>query len=117
MLDNFGRNINKLRVSVSEACNMACSYCVTSISDHRVAPDQLPMDDLLRLVQLLQRFAGIEKIRITGGEPLLYRELVPFVSGLHQSGLESIGLTTNGQLLADRDFFRRGGPQGSPLSA
>ena len=82
MLDLQGRNINKLRVSVSEACNMACSYCVTGIEDHQVAPDQLPMPDLLQLVELLHRHAGIEKIRITGGEPLLYRELIPFMEGL-----------------------------------
>ncbi len=100
MLDLQGRNINKLRVSVSEACNMACSYCVTGIEDHQVAPDQLAMPDLLRLVELLHRHAGIEKIRITGGEPLLYRELIPFIEGLTQAGLEDIGLTSNGLLLA-----------------
>ena len=85
MLDLQGRNINKLRVSVSEACNMACSYCVTGIEDHQIAPDQLAMPDLLRLVELLHRHAGIEKIRITGGEPLLYRELIPFIEGLSQT--------------------------------
>ena len=100
MLDLQGRNINKLRVSVSEACNMACSYCVTGIEDHQVAPDQLAMPDLLRLVELLHRHAGIEKIRITGGEPLLYRELIPFIEGLTEAGLEDIGLTSNGLLLA-----------------
>ena len=58
------------------------------------------MPDLLRLVELLHRHAGIEKIRITGGEPLLYRELIPFIEGLTQTGLEDIGLTSNGLLLA-----------------
>ncbi len=102
MRDLHGRKINKLRVSVSEACNLACSYCVNSIRDHRVAPDQLPMPGLLQLVTLLHRHSGIEKVRITGGEPLLYRELLPFISGIRELGLTSIGLTTNGQLLAKR---------------
>ena len=100
MLDLQGRNINKLRISVSGACNMACSYCVTGINEHQVAPDQLPMQDLLKLATLLHRHAGIEKIRITGGEPLLYRELIPLVEGLSESGLEDIGMTSNGLLLA-----------------
>ena len=99
MIDSYGRNINKLRVSVTEICNMACTYCVSSLRDHRVAPDQLHPDELLGLVRLLHEHAGIEKVRITGGEPLLYPDLVPLVVGIADSGIQSIGLTTNGLTL------------------
>jgi len=95
VIDSYGRNINKLRVSVSEICNMACTYCVTSLRDHRVAPDQLSAKELLRLVRLLHEHAGIEKVRITGGEPLLYPDLVPLVAGMAEAGIQNIGLTTN----------------------
>jgi len=95
VIDSYGRNINKLRISVSEICNMACTYCVSSLRDHRIAPDQLHPDELLRLVRLLHDHAGIEKVRITGGEPLLYPDLVPLVVGIADSGIQNIGLTTN----------------------
>ena len=96
MLDSFGRNINKLRVSLGESCNMACTYCVTSIKDHIPDPNALSSSDLLKLVSLLVRHSGIAKIRITGGEPLLHRDLLTFIAGVRQQGVESIGLTTNG---------------------
>ncbi len=96
MLDSFGRNINKLRVSLGESCNMACTYCVTSIKDHIPDPNALSSSDLLKLVSLLVRHSGITKIRITGGEPLLHRDLLSFIAGVRQQGVESIGLTTNG---------------------
>ena len=96
MLDSFGRNINKLRVSLGESCNMACTYCVTSINDHIPDPKALSSSDLLKLVSLLVQHSGITKIRITGGEPLLHHDLLGFIDGVRQQGVESIGLTTNG---------------------
>ncbi|MBL4824575.1 MAG: GTP 3',8-cyclase MoaA [SAR324 cluster bacterium] len=100
MIDLHGRNINKLRISLTEVCNMACTYCVTSLSDHKRAPDELSADEMLSLVRMLKEHAGIVKVRLTGGEPLLYPNLIPVVSGIREMGISSIGLTTNGQLLA-----------------
>ena len=100
MIDLHGRNINKLRISLTEVCNMACTYCVTSLSDHKRAPDELGADEMLSLVRMLKEHAGIEKVRLTGGEPLLYPNLIPVISGIREMGISSIGLTTNGQLLA-----------------
>lgn len=79
---------------------MACTYCVTSLSDHKRAPDELSADEMLSLVRMLKEHAGIVKVRLTGGEPLLYPNLIPVVSGIREMGISSIGLTTNGQLLA-----------------
>ena len=100
MIDLHGRNINKLRISLTEVCNMACTYCVTSLSDHKRVPDELKTEQMLRLVRMLKDYAGIEKVRLTGGEPLLYPNLITIVSGIHEMGITSIGMTTNGQLLA-----------------
>ena len=100
MIDHHGRNINKLRISLSEVCNMACTYCVTSLSDHKRAPDELSMDQMLSLIRILKDHAGIEKVRLTGGEPLLYPNLIKVISGIRDLGITSIGMTSNGQLLA-----------------
>ena len=100
MIDQHGRNINKLRISLSEVCNMACTYCVTSLRDHKRSPDELNSNQMLYLVRLLKEHAGIEKVRLTGGEPLLYPEIVNVISGISEMGIKSIGLTSNGQLLA-----------------
>ncbi len=79
---------------------MACTYCVSSIKDHRRSPYELSAAELLKLVSILVKYAGIEKVRLTGGEPLLYSNLVEVISGIRQMGISSIGLTTNGQLLS-----------------
>jgi len=102
MIDLHGRNINKLRISLTEVCNMACTYCVTSLSDHRRIPDELSADKMLGLVRMLKEHAGIEKVRLTGGEPLLYPNLIPVISGIREMGIGNIGITTNGQLLAKK---------------
>jgi len=102
MIDLHGRNINKLRISLTEVCNMACTYCVTSLSDHRRIPDELSADQMLRLVRMLKEHAGIEKVRLTGGEPLLYPNLISMISGIREMGIGNIGITTNGQLLAKK---------------
>ena len=102
MIDLHGRNINKLRISLTGVCNMACTYCVTSLSDHRRIPDELSADHMLRLVRMLKEHAGIEKVRLTGGEPLLYPNLIQVISGIREMGIGNIGMTTNGQLLAKK---------------
>ena len=92
MIDQHGRNINKLRISLSEVCNMACTYCVTSLSDHKRSPEELNTDQILYLVRLLKDNAGIEKVRLTGGEPLLHPKIVDVISGISEIGIKSIDL-------------------------
>ena len=79
---------------------MACTYCVSSIKDHKRSPEELSTEELLKLVSLLVKHAGIEKVRLTGGEPLLYPKISAIISEIHKMGIKSIGLTTNGQLLS-----------------
>lgn len=103
LADKHGRSITDLRISITDHCNYKCVYCRTGREGALYA--DLPMDDYLRMVRLFVEL-GIEKVRITGGEPLLRHGLVEFVRDLAQlrtldgRPLE-IALTTNGHLLAE----------------
>jgi GTP 3',8-cyclase len=101
--DKFGRAITDLRISITDRCNYRCVYCRTG-NEGAQYPD-LKLDEYLRMVRVLVSL-GIEKVRITGGEPLLRRGVVDFVRQL--SELRStcgdkldIAITTNGHLLPE----------------
>ncbi|HEV2021487.1 MAG TPA: GTP 3',8-cyclase MoaA [Terriglobales bacterium] len=103
LADKHGRSITDLRISITDHCNYKCVYCRTGREGALYA--DLPMDDYLRMVRLFVEL-GIEKVRITGGEPLLRHGLVEFVRALAQlRSLDGrpleIALTTNGHLLAE----------------
>lgn len=102
LTDAYGRRINYLRLSVTDRCNLRCCYCMpaegVSKLEHR---DLLSYEELLRVSEACVR-EGVEKIRVTGGEPLVRKGLVPFLkelSGL--AGLKELVLTTNGMLLQE----------------
>lgn len=100
--DRIGRRFRNLRVSLTAACNYACTYCVPDGKRLLRARDELGADELLRGVELLMRVAGIEKLRITGGEPLVTPKFDPFLRGVMQLPLDDVSFTTNGQLLAGK---------------
>ena len=88
-----------LRLSVTDACQLRCIYCRPE-SDHRSTPTaQLGARELVAFAKLVDRHVGLGKVRITGGEPLLRRELVAIVHGLANAGSWDLALTTNGQRL------------------
>lgn len=100
--DRFRRRINYLRVSVTDRCNLRCSYCMPA---EGVAPlahgEVLSYEEILRVARVALA-VGIEKIRITGGEPLVRKGIVGFVERVAAlPGLADLSLTTNGVLLAD----------------
>src|SRR5437763_10568076 len=101
--DKHGRSITDLRVSITDRCNYKCVYCRTGNEGGLYA--DLPVDDYLRMVRVLVGL-GIEKIRITGGEPLLRHGVVDFVRNvaklrtLDGQPLD-VAITTNGHLLPD----------------
>jgi GTP 3',8-cyclase len=102
MLDNFKRNINYLRVSVTDRCNLRCRYCMPkeglSLLGHN---DILRYEEILRVIRIAVRL-GVAKIRITGGEPLARKGLVDFIAILNTiEGLRDLSLTTNGVLLVE----------------
>ncbi len=101
LVDRFGRRITDLRVSVTDRCNYRCVYCRTGNDGAQFA--ELPMGDYLRLVRVFVEL-GIEKVRLTGGEPLLRAGLVDLVHELARLRTRSeqpldLAITTNGHLL------------------
>ncbi|MGE6791929.1 cyclic pyranopterin phosphate synthase [Pseudomonas guineae] len=99
IVDRQGRRFRNLRVSLTAACNYACTYCVPNGKRLVAAQDELSADAMLRGVAYLIEAAGIERVRITGGEPLVSPKLEAFLRGVSQLGLADISLTSNAQLL------------------
>ena len=99
IVDKLGRRFRSLRVSLTAACNYACTYCVPDGKRLMKAQDELPASELLKAVTYLQQAAGIDKLRITGGEPLVTPKFDEFLLGVMQLPLDDVSLTTNGQLL------------------
>ncbi|PIR15744.1 MAG: GTP 3',8-cyclase MoaA, partial [Elusimicrobia bacterium CG11_big_fil_rev_8_21_14_0_20_64_6] len=100
--DGFGRRIDYLRLSVTDRCNLRCVYCLPE-SAPRFAPreETLTDDDIAALVGAFAR-AGVSKIRITGGEPLVRPGLTALVGRLAAiPGIDDLSMSTNGVLLAD----------------
>ena len=101
--DKFGRPITDLRISITDHCNYKCVYCRTGNEGALYA--DLPFADYLRMARILTSL-GIEKIRVTGGEPLLRKGVIEFVRDLaqlrtvHGEPLD-LAITTNGHLLAE----------------
>ena len=100
LLDPYHRKINYLRISITDRCNLRCSYCmpeqgIALIPHH----DILNYEEILRIVRVFAT-EGISKVRLTGGEPLVRKGILDFVSRLSQiKGIEDLSLTTNGILL------------------
>ena len=102
MKDKFGREIDYLRVSVTDKCNLRCIYCMDEKDNTFLKNDEkLTDDEIYRIVKESSEL-GIKKVRITGGEPLVKPNLVNLIGRINSiSGIEEIYLTTNGILLAD----------------
>ena len=100
IVDRQGRRFRNLRISLTAACNYACTYCVPDGKRLVAAQDELSAEAMVRGVAYLIEAAGIERLRITGGEPLVSPKLEHFLRATSQLGLQDISLTTNGQLLA-----------------
>lgn len=99
--DRFNRDISYLRISLTDACNLRCVYCMPENMTFRQRDELLSDAELHRLIGLFAA-VGFRKIRFTGGEPTLRSGLVDLVGhAARTSGIETIGLTTNGVLLAD----------------
>jgi len=101
MIDAFGRTIDYLRVSVSDRCNLRCVYCRPAEGVPLVShEDILSYEEILEFVQVAVA-RGIRKVRVTGGEPLVRRDIVSLIERLAQiDGIEDLCMTTNGTLLA-----------------
>ncbi|RLN65953.1 hypothetical protein BBJ28_00017495 [Nothophytophthora sp. Chile5] len=97
LVDRFGRAHTYLRISLTERCNLRCRYCMPE-DGVALQPQEelLATSEIVRLARLFAS-AGVTRIRLTGGEPLLRRDLVELVAQLRAiPGIESVGITTNG---------------------
>jgi cyclic pyranopterin phosphate synthase len=100
LIDSFGRSHNNLRISVTDRCNIRCVYCMPEQVEFLPRAALLSFEEIERFVRIAVPL-GINKIRLTGGEPLVRRNLPQLVEKLAGiRGLKDIGLTTNGILLA-----------------
>lgn len=103
LLDTFGRIHDNLRISVTDRCNVRCFYCMPDGLVHfEPRENLLSFEEIERFVRIAVQL-GITKIRVTGGEPLVRRELPVLIRMLAQiPGIRDLALTTNGVLLADQ---------------
>ena len=111
MYDRFDRHIDYLRISVTDRCNLRCRYCMPEEGVPLIShQDVLSYEEILRIVRVFGS-EGISKIRLTGGEPLIRKGIVDFISRLsHIETVKDLSLTTNGILLKDlaRDLKEAG---------
>ena len=102
MKDSKGREIDYLRLSVTDRCNLRCIYCMPEEGIQLVSHDDvLSVDETVRLTGIIMKSVGIRKVRITGGEPLVRKGVLDIVSGISDLFPQELVLTTNGLLMGD----------------
>ena len=101
MEDRYGHRISYLRVSITDRCNERCTYCMPQeLQEWLPREGILTFEETLRLIRIAADL-GVSKVRVTGGEPLTRRDVINFIRQIPDiSGIDSIGLSTNGTLLA-----------------
>ena len=99
--DSFARTVSYLRVSLTDRCNYRCVYCMPE-SGIDVVPraDVLRFEEIERIVRVMMRF-GVRRVRLTGGEPTVRKDLVALVARLAALGLDDLAMTTNGERLTE----------------
>ncbi|MET0048617.1 MAG: GTP 3',8-cyclase MoaA [Sedimenticola sp.] len=101
LIDRFGRKIEYLRLSVTDRCDFRCFYCIPKgFNDFTDRDDQLTLDEYVRLIRLFSEL-GVSKLRFTGGEPLVRRDIVEMVQRIGAlPGIEDLSMSTNASQLA-----------------
>jgi GTP 3',8-cyclase len=95
LIDPFGRKIKYVRISVTDRCDLRCTYCMPEgFKDYREPDNWLKFDEIIRLTGILSQL-GTQRIRLTGGEPLLRKNLPDLVAGIASQGIQDISLSTN----------------------
>ncbi|WP_240993368.1 GTP 3',8-cyclase MoaA [Commensalibacter melissae] len=111
LIDKFGRTIDYLRISVTDRCNLRCSYCIPKGFNDFETPDHwLTFDELMRVVRAFVRL-GTKRFRLTGGEPLVRKNLTDLVHRIKKiDEVEDLSITTNGTLLTShaKSLFEAG---------
>ena len=101
MKDKAGREIDYLRISITDRCNLRCKYCMPGDIETTDMENLLTYEEIVQVTETAAAL-GIRHIRLTGGEPLVRRGCVDLVEKIKNvSGIETVGMTTNGVLLAE----------------
>src|ERR1700676_2302639 len=104
LIDQYGRKVDYVRVSVTDRCNLRCTYCMSEDMQFLPKADLLSLEELDRLCTAFVR-RGVRHLRLTGGEPLMRRGIMDLVRGLSRhlkdGGLKELTLTTNGVRLRE----------------
>ncbi len=99
LIDKFGRHIYYLRVSITDKCNLRCRYCMPEEGIELKPHDHmLRIEEMERIIRLFVQ-EGVTSVRVTGGEPLVHKGILPFINALSGMGLKDLSMTTNGVLL------------------
>ena len=101
LIDSFGRQISYVRLAVTDRCNLRCQYCMPAQGiDIVPRKELLTYKEMYRIIRVLTEL-GVNKIRLTGGEPFVRKDFVGFLKMLsHNDLLEDINITTNGALIS-----------------
>ena len=105
MKDGFGRNIDYIRISVTDRCNLRCVYCMPEEGvEALMHRDIITFDEIIRICRIFAS-QGLKKVKITGGEPLVRRGVANLIKQIKDiDGIESVTITTNGVLLAEQYY-------------
>lgn len=107
--DSMNRHLTYLRISLTEACNMACVYCLPKgFPEWKDAKHYMPYDTAKTMLETF-KILGFQKVRITGGEPTLHPNLDQVISVARELGYETISMTTNGSQIKDLRLLRDAG--------
>jgi cyclic pyranopterin phosphate synthase len=108
--DSYNRQIDYIRISITDKCNLKCVYCMPSESLKLFKKkDVMTDDEILRFIRIAVKH-GLRKVRITGGEPLTRRNLTGLISSIKKTGVRDLSITTNGILLSKRvDDLKKAG--------
>ncbi len=118
MKDKYGREIDYLRISITDRCNLRCIYCMEEEGNTFFQEeDKLTKEEILKIVSASAKL-GVKKIRLTGGEPLVRKDIVELMEGINDiKGIEGIYLTTNGILLEEKvEALKKAGLKGVNIS-
>lgn len=98
MIDSYGRKLNYLRMSITDNCNLRCKYCMPEVNNNNEKHDMLSSDEIYKIASDMVDL-GIDKIRITGGEPLARKDSLEIIKKVGSLNLKDFTITTNGVLL------------------
>jgi len=99
LIDNFGRPVRSLRISVTQKCNYNCIYCHMEGIKYNISNEMTPKE-IERVSRILVKF-DIKKVKITGGEPLIRKDIIEIIEAFKKTGMNEISMSTNGSLLKE----------------